>query len=161
MFTNKNLEVGMLAEFRDGRKFMVMPTSNNIVMIDEKGGYIRLSSYSEILYCRSYKDLDVMKVWGLSTSTPLEFNVRERILLWEREEPKYHVVLPLGTFRESDKYLKYDIGLKRYYFGTNNEWNGCSELMGIKTQFTKEEANTLKRIISSTVKVVESKGEKE
>ena len=160
MFKKKGLEVGMIAEFRDGTKFMVMPTVNGIVMINGKGEYVELSRYNEMLVCESHKNLDVMKVWGLSWATPDVFitEERNRELLWQREEPKYHVVLPLGTFGESDKYLKYDIEGKSYFFGTDYQPEPNEFGNGVKTKFTLEEANEIKNIIKSSIEVVEIKG---
>ena len=156
MFAKKDLEIGMIAEFRNGRIFIVMPTKQDVVMVNEKEGYIQLSRYEEVLDCKSYKDFDVVKVWGLSKYSPLDFNVEGRTLLWEREEPKYYLRLPAGTFGEGDRYLNYSRKLQSYLFSTKDE---LKSLPGLKTKFTLEEANEVKNIIKSSIEVVEIKGE--
>ena len=158
MFTKKDLQVGMIVGLRDERKFMVMPTRNGIFMIYEKGEYVRLNHYTEVLYCKKNKNLDIMKVWGLSDYRPLVLNVDGRTLLWQREEPKYHVTLPAGTFEQTGRYLKYDKGSKSYFFGSKYEIKPDEFECGIKTKFTQEEANEVKNIIKSSIEVVEIEG---
>ena len=153
----------MVVEFRDGRKFMVMPTDQDIIVVNKNGGYVQFSSYNEMLDCKLHKDLDVMKVWGLGWAISDIFIIEEqnRELLWQREEQKYHVVLPLGTFGEKSRHLNYDIGDKSYFFGTDDEDVPNEFGSGYKTEFTKGEVDTLKWIIKSSIEIVEIKGEKE
>ena len=158
MFTKKNLKVGMVVEWRDGRKFMVTPINDDIVMVDVKGSFSRLSQYNEEFDCAFHKNLDVMKVWSLSTVGFDAFKIGEthRELLWEREEAKYYLTLSREYFSEENRYLNRSIERQNYFFSSKSETKSFPD---IKTQFTLEEANEVKNIIKSSIEVVEIKGE--
>ena len=160
MFTKKDLAVGMIVELRDERKFMVMPTDDDIIVINKDGSYVQLRKYNEMLACKSHKHLEVIKVWGLSKYTPLDFNVEGRVLLWEREETKFHVRLPSGIFDEEDRYLNYSSNSQSYFFSSENE---LKSLPNLKTKFSKKEAEDLLDQITRKTGIVEVKkeGEKE
>ena len=156
MFTKKDLQVGMIAEFRNGRIFMVMPIENCIVVINENGGFNKLENYNESFNHKLHKDEDFMKIWNLSECKPLALDFAGRTLLWQREEPKFYVTLPAGTFLEHSRYLNYSSDSQSYFFSSENE---LRSVQNIKTKFTSEEANKIKQAILASIETVEIKGE--
>jgi len=160
MFTKKNLKVGMVVEWRDGRKFMVTPINDDIVMVDVKGSFSRLSQYNEEFDCAFHKNLDVMKVWSLSTVGFDAFKIGEthRELLWEREEAKYYLTLSREYFSEENRYLNCSIAKQSYFFSTKNE---PKQFPDIKTQFTRAEAEDLLDQITHRTGIEEVKKEGE
>ena len=86
----ENLKVGYLVETRGGALRMVMPSQKGIVLIRNNGYHRQLNFYNENLtYCDPFiKERDIVKVWGYShySNTVLEFDIKDRELLWERKE---------------------------------------------------------------------------
>ena len=159
MFTNKNLEVGMLVITKNGKLCLVQPSNEGLILVDADNGCTFLRTYFNDLTI-IFEEYNIEKIYGLPSSVGkvINFDKSCRKLLWQREEPKFYVVLPARTFREGGRYLNYSSNSQSYFFGTKDE---SKSLPSLKTKFTLEEANEVKNIIKSSIGIVEIKGEKE
>ena len=100
-----DLKSGMLVEYRNGYKRMIM--SHNLV--DENGRIVsNLSVYNEELCSIGYlgKELDIMKVYDVYKGG-FDFECKHRNLLWERKETPKLSHAELTILENIDKKYKY------------------------------------------------------
>ena len=83
--TKADLENGMVVEYRDGQKRLVL---NNYLI--GTNGYYELSDYKEDMKNQECSDLDIMRVFTISSVTTLDciFHIENLNLIWERKETK-------------------------------------------------------------------------
>ena len=162
MFTKKDLQVGMLIITKNGEPCLVQPSNEGLILFYADNEYTFLKMYFDDL-TMLFDEYNIEKIYSLPSSIEkaMNFDKSSRVLLWQREEPKYYLRLPAGTFKEGDRYLNYSVIAQSYFFGGRRQT--LSDELGInyKTEFTKEEANEIKNIIKSSIEIVEIKGEKE
>lgn len=84
-FTKSDLKDGMIVEYRDGRRRLVV---NNFLI--GKEGYYNLNYYSENMKDKDSSDRDIMRVFKIDTNTVLDyiFSNESPELIWERKEVK-------------------------------------------------------------------------
>jgi len=159
MFTKKDLQVGMLVITKNGEPCLVQPSNEGLILFYADNEYTFLKMYFDDL-TMLFDEYNIEKIYSLPSSIEkaMNFDKSSRVLLWQREEPKYYLTLPLGTFEQTGRYLKYDKGSKSYFFGSKYEIKPDEFECGIKTKFTQEEANEVKNIIKSSIEVVEIEG---
>lgn len=83
--TKADLENGMVVEYRDGQKRLVL--KNYLIGTN---GYYELSDYKEDMKNQECSDLDIMRVFTISSVTTLDciFHIENLNLIWERKATK-------------------------------------------------------------------------
>lgn len=86
-FTKADLKDGMIVEYRDGRRMLVV---NNFLIGKGKEGYYNLNYYSENMKNKDSSDRDIMRAFKIDTNTVLDyiFSTESLELIWERKEVK-------------------------------------------------------------------------
>ena len=90
MFTKDDLKVGYLVEVRDGRFAHLVDTIDNGMCLNYENGWDTLRVYNNDLTSRGSDRLDIIEVYGFTIKGyhAHKFEVRDRKLLWKREEVK-------------------------------------------------------------------------
>ena len=118
-----DLKTGMIVEYRDGRKRMIM--SHNFV--DENGNHcFKLDNYNEdLIHLGIAKGLDIMKVYDVY-QYGFDFDCEYRNLVWERKEkpkltPQERTLLE--ALEDKWKYIARDKEGDLYIYGTAPQKN--------------------------------------
>lgn len=90
-FTKGDIKIGYVVELRNGDLKMAMRCNQDEfekILIGENNCYCCFEDIEEDLTGRCYKQLDIMKIYGLSETKAgaLIISTKNRPLLWEREE---------------------------------------------------------------------------
>ncbi len=96
-----DLKTGMWVELRNGNSHIVLLDTPNEGDVLGGNGWNRFSSYSRDLTNRSYKTLDIVKVFEVHPTDA--FSGEDKKLIWEREETKEM------TVAEISKKLGFDV----------------------------------------------------
>lgn len=85
--TKSDLRIGYVVEIATGKKYMVLPTSENTLTLARKGRFIDISDIADDLTCLN-ENFDIVKVYGYSEDPRelLFLDIAHRPLLWERKE---------------------------------------------------------------------------
>lgn len=84
-----DLQVGMVVETRCMGLYMVMPVDEPMeIILASYNGWASLANYNDDLTHRANQIFDIVKVYGFTSyeTEPLEFELDNRKLLWERKE---------------------------------------------------------------------------
>ena len=90
-FTKANLKSGMVVEYRDGRRRLLISINNNLYLYNRDGLYnYSLSIFKDNLKCLYDENMDIVKVYKILNIGDLSSildNINDNIILiWEREE---------------------------------------------------------------------------
>lgn len=88
-FTKADLKDGMIVEYRDGRRRLVL--NNRLI---GKDGYYELNWYSEDMKDKESSNRDIMRIFKIAINTVLDriFHIENLDLIWERKEIKFMTV---------------------------------------------------------------------
>lgn len=87
----EDLKVGYVVKIRCGELYMVMPIDKpREIILARYNGWGNLANYNDDLTHQAKQKFDIVKVYGLTSyeTEPLEFELKNRPLLWERKETK-------------------------------------------------------------------------
>ena len=100
-FTKDMLEVGMVVEYQDGDKRMVIPFKDELILIGTDG-HGSLKDHNNELIC-VYEDLNIVKVYKATNAHQLSINYwNDMKLIWERPK-KRTVTLGDKSFEISEE----------------------------------------------------------
>lgn len=112
VFTKDDIEPGYVVELRNGNITIANYTADGIlIIVDEHNSWTSLDHYNEDLTFKSRNhNHDIIKIYGYSkwAYRVLNYETKERSLLWERKEEKKPEPKKL-TVAEIEKELGYSI----------------------------------------------------
>jgi hypothetical protein len=97
--TKSKLKTGYVVKYRDGTYRMVMKLTGGDAVVGMEGslGWNYLESWNQDLTHQTIKSLDIVEVYGYSSSAASAFRFikKERKLLWKRPEKKQYTYAQL------------------------------------------------------------------
>ena len=91
MFTKDDLKAGMVVEYRNGHRRLVLPKENGKLFLISDDNYLDVSSLSNDLLYEGSSNLDIVKVYSINSSFPLKSILEKKYglnIIWERKETK-------------------------------------------------------------------------
>ena len=113
MFTKDDLKKGMLVVTKDGRKWIMLSTFSIKFIIDEHGNYESLSHFGiDLTHDELPWKYDVVKVYGNNHDCIINFDIKDRELLFESAPDVKTKDIKDGTLTVSingkDNFIEFD-----------------------------------------------------